>query len=193
MLNLDHYQIILGSQSPRRKELLQHLNVNFKQEVRSIDETYPSDILIEDIAVYLAQQKGKAFVNDIQPNQLVITADTIVSVDQKVLEKAKNEEEAKRMINSLSGKVHTVYSGVAITTSSGQTCFQDATKVFFKTLEQDEVDYYIEHYKPFDKAGAYGIQEWIGHIGIQKIEGSFYSVMGLPLHLLYEALRKYSK
>lgn len=193
MLNLDHYQVILGSQSPRRKELLQHLNINFKQEVRSIDETYPNDILIEDIAVFLAQQKGKAFIEDIQPNHLVITADTIVSIDNKVLEKATNTDHARQMIQSLSGKTHTVYSGVAITTASGQTCFQDATKVFFKTLEKDEIEYYIKHYQPFDKAGAYGIQEWIGHIGIQKIEGSFYSVMGLPLHLLYEALRKYSK
>ena len=189
MLSTNGFKIILGSQSPRRKELLQHLNISFQQEVRPIDESYPNGIKTEDIAVYLAEEKGKAFVNDIDDDTLVITADTIVSIDDRVLEKPSDPQEAFEMIQALSNRKHTVYSGVAITSSTGQTCFYDATDVYFRKLEDREISYYIEQYKPFDKAGGYAIQEWIGHVGIEKIEGSFYTVMGLPLHILYNALQ----
>lgn len=193
MLTTDPYDIVLGSQSPRRKELLQQLNIPFRQEVKPIDEQYPDNIRIEDIAIYLAQKKGEVFMDNIDNQTLVITADTIVSNDHKVLEKPKDAQHAFDMLKSLSGGIHEVYSGVAITSTSGQTCFYDTTKVHFRALEDEEINYYIDTCQPYDKAGAYGIQEWIGHIGVEKIEGSFYTVMGLPIHQLYSALRQILK
>ena len=183
------YQIILASNSPRRKELLQEIITIFKVESKAVEEIYPNNLEGGEVATYLSQLKSKPF----QPNEneLIITADTIVIVDELILGKPKTPEEALNMLTLLSGKKHKVITGVTILTKDKELSFYDLTEVEFYELNPDEIKYYVKEYKPFDKAGAYGIQEWIGTIGIKKIEGDFYNVMGLPVHRVYRELKQF--
>ena len=191
MLNqkLKNYSVILASGSPRRQQFFKDLGIDFTIQVKSIDEVYPSHLQGYEITDYLADLKSKAFTN-LTENELVITSDTIVWLENKPLEKAANEQEAFEMLRKMSGKMHEVITSVSIKSANFQKPFNDTTRVFFKELTDEEIRFYIKNYQPYDKAGAYGIQEWIGFIGIEKIEGSYFNVMGLPVHKLYEELMK---
>jgi len=190
--NLKDYNIILSSQSPRRQELLKNIGLNFKIKVKeNVDESYPSNLPAREIAEYLAVKKLKAYKEHFTQNTLIITADTVVIKRDDVLGKPNSKEEAVAMLENLSDTYHTVTTGVCIATLEKQASFTSATKVFFSKLSEKEIEHYIETYRPFDKAGSYGIQEWIGYIGIEKIEGCFYNVMGLPLHQLYKTLKEF--
>lgn len=187
------YKIILGSQSPRRKELLSGLGIDFTIEVIPTEEDFAPQQSPEEIAMSIAIKKGKCFLTqEFQNNHLIITADTIVSIHRKILNKPKDYNEAIEMIQLLSGNKHTVYTGVCITTSNKQESFVCSTDVYFNNLSTAEIEYYIETYQPFDKAGSYGVQEWIGYVGIDKIEGCFFNVMGLPVNELYKRLKSYT-
>ena len=189
MLKTD-YQIVLASNSPRRKELLAGLDVPFTVKVvEGIDESYPADLPVMDIAQYIATKKAAAYQGDMKDNELVITADTIVVLGGDVLGKPKTLDEAKQMLYALSGKTHHVATGFCLTTKERQKSFSVVTDVTFKKLTDSEIDYYVEHYKPLDKAGAYGIQEWIGHIGVSHINGSYFNVMGLPVQRIYQEMQ----
>ena len=190
--NIQKYNIILGSNSPRRKELLSGLDLDF--EVRTlpdVEETYPSTLWKEEIPVYLSKLKADAYKACIDDKTLLITADTIVWLDAKVYGKPTNEEDAKEMLRKLSGKTHEVITGVCLTTKDKQKAFFALSKVKFATLNEDEIEYYIAKYKPYDKAGSYGVQEWIGYVGVENLEGSFYNVMGLPVRMLYMYLKNW--
>ena len=188
--NLKKYDVVLGSNSPRRRELLNDMGVEFRVEaIKGIDETYPANMRVEEIPVYLARIKAEG--HPLQENELLITADTVVVLDDMVLGKPEGEADAHRMLRSLSGRAHRVISGVCVTTQDRTEAFADTSVVRFAELTDDEIDYYIEHYRPLDKAGAYGIQEWIGNIGISGISGDFYNVMGLPTRKLYQVLKTF--
>ncbi len=184
------YKVILASNSPRRKELLAGLDIDFEvRVVKNIDESYPEDIPTRDIAEYISKKKAAAYQTMIAADELVITADTIVVLDHEVMGKPKDKEDATRMLHKLSGKTHQVITGVTLTTTRRQMSFSVETDVTFKRFSDEEVDYYVDHYKPYDKAGAYGIQEWIGYIGVTALHGSYFNVMGLPVQRIYEALK----
>ena len=185
----EKYQITLASNSPRRKELLNEIIPIFKVESKEVEEIYPNNLEGGEIATYLSELKSKPF----QPNEkeLIITADTIVILNGLILGKPKSPEEAIHMLTLLSGKKHEVITGVTIRTKDKEVSFYDSTKVEFYELKPNEIEYYVKSYKPFDKAGAYGIQEWIGYVGIKKMEGDFYNVMGLPIHRLYRELNQF--
>lgn len=185
------YHFILASKSPRRQQLLQSLGIQFDVQIKEVDEIYPNSLSVSEIPVYLAKLKAVPFLSELKPNDLLITADTIVSFQNKVLGKAKNKGQAIQMLRQLSGNEHQVITGVCLSSSAKQNVFYSQSNVQFKKLTVQEIDYYISEYKPFDKAGAYGIQEWIGTIGITHIEGSFYNVMGLPIQKLYEKIQKF--
>lgn len=186
----DRYHIILASNSPRRKELLAGLDIPFDVRViDGIDESFPQDLLTKDIAGYIAKKKADAYQQAMAADELIITADTIVILGQKVMGKPKDAAEAVRMLHELSGHTHQVITGVCLTTKEKQVSFSVETDVTFKTLTDEEIHYYVEHYRPFDKAGAYGIQEWIGHVGVTGMNGSYFNVMGLPVQRIYEALK----
>ena len=189
--NLKNYRIILASKSPRRQELLADLGIDFETEIHEVDEVFPEGLPMEEIPQYLARLKTEPFVETLKENDLLITSDTIVYVENQVLGKPADYDEAVEMLWKLSGRQHEVVTGVCLTSKSKQVSFASVTDVFFKVLSHDEIDYYIKHYKPYDKAGAYGIQEWIGYIGIERIEGSYFNVMGLPVQHLYEELSKW--
>jgi len=182
--------IILASASPRRQELFKNLGINFTIKIKEIEENYPSNLKEEEITNYLAILKANAFEGEINENEFIVTSDTIVWYKDSALEKPKNEKQAIEMLQKLSGTHHKVITSVCIKTTKVQKVFFDTTIVHFKHLSKDEISFYIKNYKPFDKAGAYGIQEWIGFIGVTKIEGSYFNVMGLPVHKLYEELLK---
>ncbi|MFK5959055.1 MAG: Maf family nucleotide pyrophosphatase [Lutibacter sp.] len=182
--------IILASGSPRRQELFKELGLKFSIKVKSIEENYSSDLKEEEITNYLAELKAKAFENELNENDIVITSDTIVWHQQKPLEKPKNRREAIAMLETISGTSHKVITSICIKTSTTQKVFFDTTVVHFKNLSDEEIEFYIENNNPYDKAGGYGIQEWIGFIGVTKLEGSYFNVMGLPVHKLYEELLK---
>lgn len=184
------YHLILASNSPRRKELLKGLNIPFEVKVLpNIEENYPSTLPAHSVAEYIAVEKATAYKSVINPTDLVLTADTVVIVNNKVLGKPKNAEEAKAMLHLLSGKTHSVVTGVCLTATTFQKHFSVETHVTFKSLTSSEIDYYIKTFKPFDKAGAYGIQEWIGYIGVTQLQGSYFNVMGLPVQRIWEALQ----
>lgn len=186
---LDRYKVTLASKSPRRHELLKGLGISFEIEVREVEEIFPSEILPEEVPVFLSELKASAFrTEEIEAMQLIITADTIVLLDNKVLGKPKNRSEATAMLKQLSGRYHKVITGVSLKTSKGIHSFSASSDVLFKSLNNEEIEYYIDRCQPFDKAGSYGIQEWIGYIGIEEIKGSFYNVMGLPTQRLYTEL-----
>ena len=189
---LGKYQIILGSQSPRRQYLLKELGIKFDVKLKQmVEEVYPEDLTKEEIPLYLARIKAEAFDDELSENIIVITADTIVWKDGQVLQKPKDEKEAFDILKSLSGTVHQVYTGVCIRSVNQKSTFSSRTDVYFKDLTDKEIWYYIDKYEPFDKAGSYGIQEWLGYIGVEKIDGSFFNVMGLPVQKLYVELKKF--
>jgi septum formation protein len=188
---INNYKIILASKSPRRKELLAGLNLPFEVIVHEVDEIFPDDLPLEAIPVYLAKLKAEPFINELKSDTLVITADTIVWIDGVVLGKPNDYQHAAEMLRQLSGKKHVVVTGVCLTTKEKQVAFSASTDVWFKNLNNDEIDYYLKNYQPYDKAGSYGVQEWIGYIAIERIEGSYFNVMGLPVQRLYEELKKF--
>ena len=190
--NLKNYRIILASNSPRRRELLGGLGIDFEVRVLpDIDESYPSELAVDKIAEYIACTKAAAYRQVMSAGQLVITADTVVISGTEVLGKPTDAEDARRMLQLLSGRTHQVTTGVCLTTTTTQRHFSVTTDVTFKQLSDDEIDYYVDNYKPFDKAGAYGIQEWIGYVGITGIRGSYFNVVGLPVQRLYTALKQF--
>lgn len=189
--NLDKYKVVLASNSPRRKELLSGLGIAYEvKTLPGIEESYPAGLEGEEIPLYIALGKAAAYRDRMQPDELIITADTIVWMDGRVMGKPKDEAEARGMLRSLSGRTHRVITGVCLTTKEFQKSFSTVTEVTFAPLTEEEIDYYVARYRPLDKAGSYGIQEWIGFVGVERIEGSYFNVMGLPVQRLYKELRK---
>ena len=189
--NLKKYKVILASASPRRRELLAGLDVEF--EVRAlpdVDESFPPELQGGDIPLHISKKKADAYRPAMAADELVITADTIVWLDGVALGKPVDEVDARRMLRNMSGKTHSVFTGVAITTKDNQRCFVAQSDVTFAQLTDDEIDYYIAKYRPMDKAGSYGAQEWIGYIGMSNIVGSYFNVMGLPVQRLYSELKE---
>lgn len=190
--NLSKYNILLASNSPRRRELLGGLGLSYEVvSLPEIDESYPDTLYGSEIPSYIAQKKADAYRSMMKPNTLLITADTIVWLDGKVYGKPVDEDNARQMLRELSGRSHTVITGVAITTCDVQKVFAVESKVTFATLTEEEIDYYVTKYHPLDKAGAYGIQEWIGYIGVTGLDGSYFNVMGLPIQRLYNELKNF--
>lgn len=190
--NLNKYEIVLASNSPRRKELLQRMGVNFKvRTLIGIDESYPDSLRGEDIVCYISRNKAKAYQSSMAPNELLITADTIVYVDGEVMGKPKNAEQAKEMLHKLSGKTHQVITGVTIVTAKRTENFGVTSQVKFTNITDEEINFYVDNYLPFDKAGAYGIQEWIGIVAVEEIKGSYFNVVGLPVQRLYQKLKTF--
>lgn len=186
---LKQYNVVLASNSPRRRELLADLGIGFEvRTIKGIDESYPHDLPVLEIAEYISRKKAQAYRAEMAPNELIITADTVVILDYEVLGKPKDNTDACRMLSELSGKTHKVVTGVTIVTTNATRSFSTVTDVEFAPLSDQDIHYYVEKYQPLDKAGAYGIQEWIGCMGVRHINGSFYNVMGLPLHRLYNEL-----
>ncbi len=190
-LNNFFFNIILGSSSPRRNELLKSLGFDFVINPSNADEDYPLNLKEHEIPVFLAEKKASSFNGVLTETDLLITADTIVWCEGEIFNKPINFEEGKLMLQTLSGKMHEVFTAVCLKSANKQIIFYDATKVYFKKFTNEEIEYYLNKYKPYDKAGSYGVQEWIGYIGIEKIEGSFYNVMGLPVKKLHEELMKF--
>lgn len=187
--NLQKYKIILASNSPRRKLLLSGLGIPFEVKVLpDIDESYPHDLPLTEVAEYIAHEKAEAYRPLMGEHELIITADTIVIAAGEVMGKPKDADDVRRMLGILSDRTHQVVTGVCLTTSSRQSSFSAITDVTFKHLTKEETDYYLEHFHPYDKAGAYGVQEWIGYIGVSAINGSFYNVMGFPIQRIYSEL-----
>ena len=181
--------LYLASASPRRRQLMSNLGCEVKLiEPRDVDESFPSDISVEEAPVYISRKKAEAYCDVITPDMIVVTADTVVIAENKLLGKPRSTDDAIKMLETLSGKRHKVITGVTLTTSERLQSFKTVTEVDFDTLTADEIEYYINEFKPLDKAGAYGIQEWIGYIGIKGIIGDYYNVMGLPVHDLYKHL-----
>ena len=186
------YKIILSSNSPRRKELLAGLDLDFTVRVMpDVDESYPDDLPVEEIPLYIAREKAAAYVSTMAADELVITADTVVVLGNEVLGKPVDRDDALRMLRALSGKTHQVITGVCLTTCDRQHSFGVTTDVTFKEFTNDELNYYINRYKPYDKAGAYGIQEWIGYVGVTALNGSYFNVMGLPVQRIYTELQRF--
>ncbi|MZP55920.1 MAG: septum formation protein Maf [Bacteroidales bacterium] len=185
---INNYRLILASRSPRRKQLMDELGLKFEVIVRDYEEQYPEDLIGEEIALFLANGKAELFRRELNDNEIVITADTIVWCRQKVLGKPAGKEDAIKMIRELSGTTHEVITGVVLLSKKGEKAFCETTRVTFDKLTDNEIEYYIEKCRPFDKAGAYGIQEWIGIAGCSRVEGSYFNVVGLPAHRLYREL-----
>ncbi|MFA6923330.1 MAG: Maf family nucleotide pyrophosphatase [Bacteroidales bacterium] len=189
-----NYNFILVSKSPRRQQLLEGMGIKFKIKTKEINEKYPTEYKREKIPIYLCELKANTFANEIKNDKtILISADTLVFLNNKVLNKPKNYTDAFNMLSELSGKMHEVITGVCLKTKNKTVSFYDISKVYFKKLSREEIKFYIDNYKPYDKAGAYGAQEWLGFVGISKIEGSYFNVMGLPTHKLYEELVKFCK
>ena len=190
--NLKKYRIILASASPRRKELLSGLDIDFEvRSLPSVDESFPAELQGGDIPLYISRQKADAYRPQMASDELVITADTIVWLGGVALGKPSGKEDARRMLRNMSGKTHSVFTGVTITTKEVQRSFVAQSDVTFSVLTDEEIEYYIEKYKPMDKAGSYGAQEWIGYVGMQNIVGSYFNVMGLPVQRLYAELKSF--
>lgn len=183
-------RLVLASNSPRRKELLCGLGIDFEVRlIRDIDESYPAALPVNDVPVHISKAKAAAYLDTMAENEVVLTADTVVVCDGQILGKPQDAEDARRMLGLLSGKSHEVITGVTLSTLQWQRSFAVTTVVWFKELTADEISFYVDSYRPFDKAGAYGIQEWIGYVGVQRIEGSYFNVMGLPVQRIYEELK----
>jgi septum formation protein len=189
--NLNKYNIILASRSPRRQQLLRELGLKFDIVVKEYEEVYPEGLGGEEIARYVAHEKAATFKNEISDNEIVIAADTIVWCNKKVLGKPLNHEDAIRILKEISGNTHEVITGVSLRSQSKNLTFSESTKVTFETLSEEEITYYTDIYKPYDKAGAYGIQEWIGIVACSHIDGSYFNVVGLPVQRLYRELQKF--
>ena len=191
--HLNAYSIILGTQSPRRHELFTGLNIPFEVKVIEVEENYPNDLTGVEIPRYLAEKKADAYIQTMDKNSLLITADTIVWHEGRVFGKPSNKEEASNMLHALSGKTHEVITGVSINTLEKRKTFHVISKVRFSKLSTDEINYYLDNYQPYDKAGSYGVQEWIGYIGVEFIEGSYFNVMGLPIQRVYNELKRWKE
>lgn len=187
---LSNYNIILASKSPRRQQLLKDLDISFKVKTKEVEEIYPEELKDSEITDFLAELKSKPFEDSLSDNDLLITSDTIVWANNKALGKPKNYNQAFNTLKELSNNTHKVITSICLSSKNFKKTINDATVVTFKELTNEEIEYYINTYKPFDKAGAYGIQEWIGKIAITKIEGSYFNVMGFPVHKLYKELIK---
>ena len=185
------YQLILGSNSPRRQELLKSLGFTFTIKPINANESFSDKLKAQEIPLYLAEKKASAYRETLKENEILITSDTIVWCEGKVLNKPADFKEGKEMLEILSGKMHEVFTAVCLKSANKQSLFFDVSKVYFKKLMAEEIEYYLNNFSPYDKAGGYGVQDWIGYIGIEKIEGSFYNVMGLPVKKLYEELIKF--
>jgi septum formation protein len=190
---LNKFRIILASRSPRRQELLRALGLNFEVVFRDWRENYPSHLKGENIAVYVATEKAKTFRSGIKQNEIIITADTIVWCNNKVLDKPVNKDDAIRILREISGNTHEVITGICLLSVEKQTSFFSSTKVTFEEISEEEIEFYINNFSPYDKAGAYGIQEWIGLAACSHIEGSYFNVMGLPVEQVYHELQKFIK
>jgi septum formation protein len=189
--NLQNKRIKLASKSPRRQQLLQGLGLTFDVWSKEVDESYPDHLQQEEIPLYLASKKADAFREDLQDGDVLITADTIVWIDGQVLNKPEDRDDAIRMIGLLNGKTHDVYTGVSIVSLEKTELLWDRTRVHFARLTAEEIEHYIDNYSPFDKAGSYGAQDWIGLVAIDRLEGSYFNVMGLPVHKVYQALKSF--
>jgi len=190
MHSIKNYKLILASASPRRQQLMKDAGFTFEVWLKNVEEKYPQELHWENVPEYLSKVKASAFREELKADEVLIPADTVVCIHDRILGKPADRKEAISMLQELSGNRHLVVTGVSVTTRTEQLSFSSRTDVFFKRLSNEEIEFYVDTYKPFDKAGAYGIQEWIGYIGIERIEGSFYNVMGLPIQKLYETLRK---
>ena len=190
MHSIKNYKLILASASPRRQQLMKDAGFTFEVRLKNVEEKDPQELHLENVPEYLSKVKASAFREELKADEVLITADTVVCIHDRILGKPADRKEAISMLQELSGNRHLVVTGVSVTTRTEQLSFSSRTDVFFKHLSNEEIEFYVDTYKPFDKAGAYGIQEWIGYIGIERIEGSFYNVMGLPIQKLYETLRK---
>jgi septum formation protein len=186
------YKLILASASPRRQELLKSLGFSFTvKPVKADEDSWPKHLSAEQIPLWLADLKANSYSESLKPDELLITADTIVWCENEIYNKPVDFQDGSRMLASLSGKMHEVFTAVCLKSASKQRSFCDVSRVYFKTLSEEEIEYYLINYKPYDKAGAYGVQDWLGYTAIERIEGSFYNVMGLPVKLLYEELMKF--
>ncbi|HKK38637.1 MAG TPA: Maf family nucleotide pyrophosphatase [Cryomorphaceae bacterium] len=190
-LDLKHHKIILASKSPRRHELMKGLGIPFEVRTKEVNEDFDPELQGAEIPLYLAQKKADAFKSDLKNDEILVTSDTVVWLGNHVFNKPENVEEAVAMITELEGRAHEVITAVCLTSSEKQTVVYETTKVHFGLVEREAIEWYVSEFKPFDKAGAYGIQEWIGYVGIEKIEGSFYNVMGFPTRLFYNELKKF--
>jgi septum formation protein len=184
--------LILASNSPRRKQLLQEAGFDFEVEVIPTDESFPENLPTQEVAGYISSQKAEVF-RSLHPDKIILTADTVVIIGDVILNKPADAAEAFQMLKMLSGKTHKVTTAVSLLSDDKIYTVSDTALVTFRTLVETEINYYIEHYKPFDKAGSYGVQEWIGMVGIERIEGSFYTIMGLPVHVVYQLLKPFLK
>jgi len=184
-------KLVLGSKSPRRQALIKELGFPVEVRINEVDEIYPKDLSTAKIPEYLAKLKAQSLLPTLKEGEILITSDTIVLMEEKAIEKPKDRDDAIRMLQSLSGKSHTVITGVFLASNTKKHSFSTQTEVYFSNLVNAEIEHYIDTHQPFDKAGSYGIQEWIGYIGVEKIEGCYYNVMGLPLHDLYRALKAF--
>ena len=187
---LKNYNIILASGSPRRQQFLKDLNLDFTIQLKEIEEVYPSHLKGKEITDYLAELKSSTFTN-LNKNDILITSDTIVWLGNKAIGKPKDKQEAVVIFKKMSGKKHQVFTSICLKTSENITIVNDTTDVYFKDLSNDEINYYLDNFQPYDKAGGYGIQDWIGLVGVEKIDGSYFNVMGLPVHKLYAELLKF--
>lgn len=183
--------IILASKSPRRQSLIKELGFNVEIRTKEVEEIYPPELKKEQVAIFLSELKAAAFKGNLQPNDLIITSDTIVCLEDRIIGKPKDRDDAFNILSDLSGKMHEVITAVTLMSQQKTVTFYEVTEVYFKVLTNYEIDYYINNYQPYDKAGGYGIQEWIGYIGIDKINGSYHNVMGLPVKKLNEALEAF--
>ena len=188
-MQITNHHLILASNSPRRKELLSGIDVDYEIRILpDIDESYPDTLPPEKVAEFIAQKKASAYLPVLKQNELLITADTVVLLNDKIYGKPTDNADAKRMLRDLSGKTHRVITGVCLTSKEKQVVFSDTAQVTFAHLSDEEINYYVEKYRPMDKAGAYGVQEWIGYVAVKHIEGSYFNVMGLPIHRVYEEI-----
>jgi septum formation protein len=193
MINLENRKVILASKSPRRKELLEGLGIKFEVRTKDTDESYPAKLPLEEVAGYISEKKARAFTGEILDEEVVISSDTIVVCDGCILGKPSDHADAEEMLKKLSGRSHQVFTAITIMDNQQMETYTDVAKVYFKELTDGEISYYVNRFSPLDKAGAYGIQEWIGFVAVNKIEGSFFTVMGLPVHLVYSTLNNWGK
>lgn len=192
LTNLKKYNIILASKSPRRQELLKGIGIVFNIMTKDVDESYSKNISVYDVAPFLSLKKAKAFdESELPENYMVITADTVVLINDTILGKPKDDDDARKMLKILSGNKHSVITGVTVRTKEKTKTFSVTSKVSFDVLDETEINYYVDNFKPFDKAGSYGIQEWIGYIGVNGVDGSYFNVMGLPTQRLYQILKNF--
>lgn len=191
-MKVTDYKVLLASNSPRREELLRGIDIDFEIKVLAdIDESYPDNLPLEEVAEFIAIKKANSYISILNEGELMITADTVVILGEKIYGKPINKEEAKEMLHNLSGETHRVISGVCLTSTKKQSSFSVSSDVEFSQLTNEEIEYYVDRYSPFDKAGAYGVQEWIGYIGVKHINGSYYNIMGLPIQRLYTELKRF--